>query len=164
MSSEPPFSLSPDDEAARTRAGLLFDEILTLIRPLLPASAEIRHVGSTAVPGCLTKGDLDIVVRVPSEDFTAADQTLAGLLQRNEGSIRTEVFSAFEDPSRAPHLGVQLTAIGGPYDDFHVFTDALRSSLDLVKAYNALKRRFDGRPMDEYRQAKDEFIAAALRP
>jgi hypothetical protein len=32
----------------------------------------------------------------------------------------------------------------------------------LVAAYNALKRKFDGRPMDEYRSAKDAFIAKVL--
>ena len=28
---------------------------------------EIEHVGSTAIPGALTKGDLDLLVRVPAD-------------------------------------------------------------------------------------------------
>jgi GrpB-like predicted nucleotidyltransferase (UPF0157 family) len=60
----------------------------------LPATADVRHIGATAVPDCLTKGDLDIVVRVPSDDFADADTALATLFARNEGSIRTEGFSS----------------------------------------------------------------------
>ena len=33
------------------------------LRPLLP-TAEIEHIGATAIPGALTKGDLDVMVRV----------------------------------------------------------------------------------------------------
>ncbi|WP_244507627.1 GrpB family protein [Methylobacterium phyllostachyos] len=128
----------------------------------MPASAETRHVGATAIPGCLTKGDLDVAVRVERADFAAADERLARLFARNDGSIRTEEFSAFADASRMPHLGVQLTVKGGALDLFHPFADALRSEPALVERYNALKRAYQNQPMALYRAAKDAFISEVL--
>jgi hypothetical protein len=56
------FLLAPDDARARAAAEALFASTGAEIRALLPYAADIRHIGATAVPGCLTKGDLDIVV------------------------------------------------------------------------------------------------------
>src|SRR4030095_4363123 len=107
-----------------------------------PGSAEVLHTGATAVPGCLTKGDLDIVVRVDRVDFAASEALLADRFRRNTGSIRTDEFAAFEDPDRSPHLGVQLTVKGGALDDFHRFAETLRQDPLLVRRYNDLKLRF----------------------
>lgn len=114
------------------------------------------------MPGCLTKGDLDIVVRVPSEAFGTADETLAARFARNSGSKRTDTFSAFEDEAVTPHLGVQLVVAGGEDDYFHLFVDALRKDPQLIDRYNALKRRLDGEPMEIYRAMKGSFIEKAL--
>jgi GrpB-like predicted nucleotidyltransferase (UPF0157 family) len=40
--------------------------------------------------------------------------------------------------------------------------DVLRSDTVIVQAYNTLKREWNGRPMSEYRQAKDAFIRSVL--
>lgn len=156
------FSLHSDWEAAAAAAALLFERISAELRPLLPASAEIRHIGATAITGCLTKGDLDIVVRVDARDFTNADRLLEHAFERNTGSIRTDSFAAFEDRETSPHLGIQLTSIAGPNDDFHLFVDIVRADPALVARYNELKRRHDGRPMDEYREAKARFVTEVL--
>lgn len=161
MTDEQIFTLV-DTEHASAAAYRLFDSMLPLLTSHLPPSVDIRHIGATAVPGCMTKGDLDILVRIPSEDFLAADDALSKLFARNTGSTRTRDFSAFEDPARIPSLGIQLTAIGGEFDSFHHFVEALLASPQLVAAYNALKRDWDGAAMDDYRKAKDEFIAHAL--
>jgi GrpB-like predicted nucleotidyltransferase (UPF0157 family) len=34
--------------------------------------ADIQHIGSTAIPNSITKGDLDIQVRVGKKDFSGA--------------------------------------------------------------------------------------------
>jgi len=156
------FTLDPDLAGAHRRASVLFEEIAARLRAILPVSADIRHIGATAIPGCLTKGDLDIVVRVHSRDFERADAALAGAFARNAGSDRTDDFSAFEDNGASPSLGVQLTALSGPCDDFHRFVDVLGREPGLVAEYNALKTRFNGKPMDDYRNAKAEFIARVL--
>jgi GrpB-like predicted nucleotidyltransferase (UPF0157 family) len=158
---EPPFRLV-DPERAYAAAQRLFEVTKAKLIGRLPATAEVHHIGATALPGCLTKGDLDIVVRIPARDFAAADAVLAALFSRNEGSIRTDTFSAFEDNASDPHLGVQLAVIDGPFDNFHVFVDALRQSPQHVADYNALKRRYDGASMETYRAAKDAFVARVL--
>lgn len=160
---EPPFKLV-DPERARADAEKLFDTVSRMLAAILPQAADIRHIGSTAVPGCQTKGDLDIVVRVPAEAFEEADTALASNYARNEGSIRTNSFSAFEDPSSHPHLGIQLVVIDGPFDDFHQFVELLLQSPELVDEYNALKRANDGVDMGSYRAAKDTFIKRVLLP
>ncbi|MGE0767270.1 MAG: GrpB family protein [Hyphomicrobiaceae bacterium] len=161
MPDEPPFRLI-DAERARHDAERLFDAVRTRIAAILPATADIRHIGATAVRGCLTKGDLDIVVRVPADDFDRAETTLASRFARNAGSTRTNEFSAFEDDDSHPHLGIQLVAIDGAFDSFHLFAELLCASPRLVEDYNSLKRRHDGAPMAVYRAAKDAFIERLL--
>jgi GrpB-like predicted nucleotidyltransferase (UPF0157 family) len=163
MSVEPDFSLHPDPMLARTAAQDLFERTAADLRRLLPASADIRHIGATAAPGCLTKGDLDIVVRVAATDFAPADAALAAHFARNTGSTHSETFSAFENADTIPHLGVQLTVIGAPNDFFHTFVEILIRDPEVLAQYNALKQKFEGHPMEDYRAAKSAFIARALR-
>ena len=129
---------------------------------ILPPNAEIEHIGATAVPGCLTKGDLDILVRVARADFAAAEAALAARFDRNLGSVRTSEFAAFADEAADPPLGVQLAVRGGELDDFLAFRDLLRADPALLAAYNALKRRHHGGSMQAYRSEKDALIARAL--
>ncbi len=60
-------------------------------------------------------------------------------------------------------VAVQLIVAGGEHDSFVEFADALRADGALVERYNALKQSWDGRPMEEYRAAKAEFIEAVLK-
>jgi GrpB-like predicted nucleotidyltransferase (UPF0157 family) len=161
MSNEPAFRLV-DAERAREAAARQFDIISSSLKAVLPPTADVRHIGATAVPGCLTKGDLDIVVRVAAEDFDNADAALAARFERNYGSTRTNTFSAFENVSNNPHLGVQLTVIGGEFDLFHQFVEVLQQSPALVREYNALKRTHDGGDMTVYRKAKGAFVEKVL--
>ena len=151
-----------DTECAGAKAGLAYNAIRGLLVSQLPVGAEMHHVGATAIPGCLTKGDLDIVVRVPAESFAETDLMLASKFNRNAGSARIATFSAFEDTSRDPQLGIQLTAIDGPFDFFHHFVRALANSPQLLKEYNALKRAHNGRDASAYRAAKAQFIERVL--
>jgi GrpB-like predicted nucleotidyltransferase (UPF0157 family) len=156
------FNLAPDPDAARGAAETLFRTVAKELAGVLPASAEVLHIGATAVPGCLSKGDLDIVVRVDRADFPAAQALLIERWNRNAGSIRTDEFAAFEDAHRAPHLGIQLTVKGGAFDVFHQFVDALLADPALVSRYNELKLRFRDGPMAEYRTAKAAFVVNVL--
>lgn len=162
LPSEPNFSLHPDQDASRRDAERLFARVESELRAVLPTGADIRHVGATAVLGCLTKGDLDIVVRIEADAFADADRVLAERFARNAGSKRTDTFAAFEEAHAVPHLGIQLTVKGGADDCFHLLTDALNEDPALVDAYNALKMRFNGQPMEAYREAKSAFIREVL--
>lgn len=156
-------ALPEDQQAIRDRVAHLFARLRAELEVALPADCHVLHVGATAIPGCLTKGDLDLVVRCEAADFAKADKILADRFARNLGSLRTADFSAFEDASSVPPCGVQLTVRGGPLDVFHLFVDALRNDPVLVGRYNVMKRHYDGRSMDAYRDAKAAFVHSVLR-
>ncbi len=154
--------LHADPDAARAQAASLFRSLAARLGERLPPSVRISHVGSTACAGLETKGDLDILVRVPPPDFAAAEKALAETCPRNTGSVRTADFAAFEMPGETMPVGVQLTAIGGAFDHFHLFMAALSAHPALVDGFNEVKRLFDGQSMHEYRAAKALFINAVL--
>ena len=139
----------------------VFDALHAELRALLPDAA-IEHVGSTAIPGAVTKGDLDVCVLVEQGAFREADRILADHFPRNTGSDQTASFSAFSDESRRLPVGVQLAARGGPEDSFVRWRELLRGSPQLLSAYNDLKRRWHGRSHEDYRAAKAHFIEQGL--
>jgi GrpB-like predicted nucleotidyltransferase (UPF0157 family) len=125
---------------------------------LLPSGSDIRHVGATSTPGALTKGDLDIAVRVIAEDFAAAQAMLDASHFQNLKSVRDATFSAYEADGFAIPVGVQLVVRGSRLDVFERVRQALLSDPVRLAQYNALKQRFDGQPMADYRAAKAAFI------
>ncbi len=143
-------------------AARLFGEVESRILEILP-HAQIEHIGSTAIRGSLTKGDLDVLVRVSSHDFQESDRALGTIFKRNKGSDRTEAFSAFLDSSTSPKLGVQLVVAGTEFDTFVKWVEQLESDRDLRNAYDDLKARFHGKDMKKYREAKSEFIVKHQR-
>ncbi|ASS76791.1 hypothetical protein CIG75_18815 [Tumebacillus algifaecis] len=140
----------------------LFAEQKARIISLLPA-AQVEHVGSTAVPGSLTKGDLDIQVRVAKADFERAVELLSELYPRNEGNLQTDSFCSFQADQLLLPLGVQLTAFGSEYDFFWKFREVMLANPSYVDQYNQLKRHFQGNEMDAYRIAKHEFFQTLMQ-
>lgn len=121
-------------------------------------NAEIHHVGSSAIPNSLTKGDLDIQVRVSSKSFSIAVEKLSKLYKSNEGSIKTNEFRAFEDDTISPPVGVQLTVFNSEFDFFWKFRDILLKNDTYRNDYDNLKRKFEGEKMNKYRESKNEFF------
>lgn len=138
------------------------EPVLAALRAALPAWARVAEVGSTAVPGVIGKGDIDLLVLVPPEHFEAARAAIDALYPRNPRQLSNATYQGYTVHSPLD-VAIQLTVAGGAHDFFDAFLDRLRGSPALVEAYNALKRRFDGEPMDDYRAAKAAFIEAALR-
>lgn len=156
--------VSPEAMAgACARAQALFRALALDLAEALPEGAAIEHVGATAIPDCLTKGDLDLAIRVEARDFETCRWVLAGRFAPNPGSVSTASFCAFADESSDPPVGIQLVVRGSELDVFTNFRDRLRSDPDHVRAYNALKLRHAGGPMERYRDAKAAFIAGILR-
>jgi GrpB-like predicted nucleotidyltransferase (UPF0157 family) len=145
----------------RERVSGLFDDVKRRLEALLPG-ADIQHVGSTAVPGVLTKGDLDVQIRVTAEQFAPARQRLLEIYIVNAGGFAADDAISFEDYTTNPSLGVHLTVIDGSADVQCKFRDLLVRSAALRAEYDALKRRFDGLSMDRYRDAKAEFVQRVL--
>jgi GrpB-like predicted nucleotidyltransferase (UPF0157 family) len=148
-------------EEIREQAEAAFREHHARLSSLLPY-ADIQHVGSTAIPGARTKGDLDIQVRVPPERFAEAEAVLAGAYARNEKSDRTGDFASFQDETLPVPLGIQLTAMGRSRDFFSEARDRLRAAPALVAEYDALKARWEGGDMEAYREEKSAFFEKLL--
>lgn len=138
-----------------------FDQHRKRILEVVP-EADIQHVGSTAVPGSLTKGDLDIQVRVKPEEFIAAIEALSALYELNEGSTQTDSFRAFKDDHALPPLGVQLTVYNSELDIFWKLREVLLANEQFRIEYDQLKEHYNGGEMAKYRDAKNEFFQRLL--
>jgi hypothetical protein len=57
---------------------------------------------------------------------------------------------------------IQLFVAGSQFDDFEAVLLCLRNDVSLRNAYSDLKLRWNGKPMDDYRAARQGFIEAAL--
>lgn len=119
------------------------------------------EVGSAAIPGVLGKQDLDFMVRVQAKDFFDARRDMDAVFGRNPLQLSDDVFQGYIVKSPMD-IAVQLLVAGSPYDTFERFLEALRLDSDLVEAYNALKRKWDGKSMSGYRLAKNVFIESVL--
>jgi len=130
--------------------------------------AEIHHVGATAVPGALTKGDVDLAVRVEPEDLQPTQAELGRLYAIHQPENWTVTYASFRDPRATdPPVGVQLVVRDSPDDLLFVaLRDLLRSDPDLLAAYNAFKREHEGTSYAVYTEAKERFwepVLARLR-
>jgi GrpB-like predicted nucleotidyltransferase (UPF0157 family) len=133
------------------------------IAGVLP-NAEIDHVGATSVPGAVTKGDVDLVVRVGPREVGAAANALGAMYATHQAENWTPTFASFVDAdAAAPPVGVQLVASGSAEDAFFgPFRDALIRDPSLLEQYNALKRRLDGETYERYTEEKGAFIERVL--
>ncbi|SDJ79487.1 GrpB family protein [Sediminibacillus albus] len=148
------------ESAFREKAEKMFMKHRELILQQLPKS-EIHYIGSTAVRGSLTKGDVDLQVRVAQEDFSTAKKAFQNLYSINEGSYQTSFFCGFETKDDLP-VGVQLTVKGSEADHFWKTTHFFQEHPAYNETYNQLKKRFDGKDMEQYRDAKAEFLTDIL--
>ena len=153
------FAPSENYQAAAEK---IFSELRGKIREKLP-SATIEHIGSTAIPNCLTKGDLDLVVSVSQQQFPHALETLDSMFCPNTGSDRNREFAAFVLEGQELPVGIQLVAAGLGGDTFVAWRELLLESQDILKRYNELKASHRGSQMDQYRADKSEFIENELR-
>jgi GrpB-like predicted nucleotidyltransferase (UPF0157 family) len=124
--------------------------------------AHIEHVGSTSVPGCLGKGDIDILVRVSPAEFRRSRETLDAFLAPSTRNAVTDSYVEYDWTDDELEAAVHLVAVGGTHDDFHRFKALLLADSNLVQQYNTLKLRHRGRSMADYREAKSRFISEAL--
>ncbi len=141
----------------RDKISHLCNRVRRRLSGVLP-DAELQHVGSTSIPGSVTKGDLDIQVRVVASDYEDSKEKLARLYNVNVGGFGSDDAISFEDYSTDPPHGVHLTVIDGSCDVQWRFRDTLRASAKLSRAFDELKRGFEGRSMEQYREAKEEFV------
>ena len=158
-----PVHLKPESDL-RDATRSAFDSHRRQIIQLMPGS-EVEHVGSTAVPGALTKGDVDLLVRVSSDQFGRAVKALGDVYSVHQPDEWTPRYASFVAPGeKDPPVGVQVAVAGSQEDRFFgPFRDALIADPELLAEYNALKRRLDGAEYERYTDAKAEFVERTLR-
>ncbi len=128
------------------------------------AHADVEHVGATSVPGALTKGDVDVLVRVSAERFADAVQRLRLLYAVHQPHNWTETLASFVDREATElPVGVQLVVAGSTDDTmFGAFREALMTNPALLARYNGLKRALDGECYERYTEIKGEFIEQTI--
>jgi GrpB-like predicted nucleotidyltransferase (UPF0157 family) len=131
---------------------------------LLP-SAEVEHVGATAVPGALTKGDVDLLVRVSERDFAEAVVIMRKRYIVHQPHNWTRTLASFKTRAASePPVGVQLVVAGSDEDGFFgPFRDALINDPALLAEYNELKLSLDGLDYESYTERKGAFVETVLR-
>lgn len=128
---------------------------------LLLPDAVVEHVGSSAIPGAISKGDLDIYVGVEPPELEGAVQQLYKLeFSVKQNTLRTPELCMLE--SKTEDVAFQVVANGSQYECFLKFREQLRSSPDLVNRYNKLKQSCEGYSPEDYRRIKSEFIEQVL--
>lgn len=148
-----------DESCLREAVAAVLAKATARMHALIPG-AIVEHVGATAVPGSLTRPDVDIQVRVPQGRHAEADALLALHFGRDMRTRGSTTFSSFLDASASPVLGIQLTSIGGPEDLHHRMRDFLVAHPSANAAFNDLKRRHEGGDIDEYTRDKSQFLDA----
>jgi GrpB-like predicted nucleotidyltransferase (UPF0157 family) len=143
--------------------GKVFHDEQAKIQRLVPR-AEVLHTGGTSVPDALTRGDLDIHVRVVADDFCDACEALVSVYVRYRPEMWTAEFATFVEPNAPVATGIALTAVGGEHDRrFVVGWERLKREPLLLGEYNALKLEYEGAPdADAYESAKSAFFSALV--
>ncbi|MFC0015079.1 MULTISPECIES: GrpB family protein [Allobacillus] len=101
---------------------------------------------------------MDIQVRVTAAEFPSAVTALTKHYGVNEGSTQTDTFRAFQDDAAEPPLGIQLTVIDSDLDFFWKIRDVLKLNDQFLQEYDDLKRKYEGKDMEAYRDAKSDFF------
>ncbi len=127
------------------------------IAKILPG-INVQHVGSTAIPNSLTKGDLDIQVRVKKKDFAKTVKKLMKLYKKDTENRRTKTYVGLKKCNGEIPIGIQVTVIGLKEDDFSKLRDILLSNPKHQKEFDSLKKKYNGKTMSEYRRAKAKFF------
>ena len=135
--------------------GLAWKEVARELADLLPF-AELEHVGSTAVFGAWTNGELDVAVRVTKDKFAEADKALKGKLSASDDRPRTKQFAMYKDEAR--RLVVLLCEVDSAEDVAHRHRDRFIDQPLLRERYDGIKRRHQDVELDKYRAAKDQFF------
>ncbi|WP_028115617.1 GrpB family protein [Ferrimonas senticii] len=131
------------------------------IAAILP-QARIEHIGSSAIPGALSKGDLDIFIGLSQSEIDKAVPLLAalGFAEKLE-TLRTQQLCMLEHIELP--VALQLVANGSEFEFFLLFRDRLRANPQWLAQYNRLKQQCQQLSASEYRQRKSAFIQMVLQ-
>ena len=140
------------DEARAAR-----DEVAAALTHLR-VPGELVLTGATSVAGALTKGDIDLHLRVETGHYTATVALLGDTYRAASVHAWADTLAVFDVPGPRP-TGLAVTPVGSVHDQrFRLTWRALRRDPRLLAEYNALKRAAYG--TTEYEERKSAFFTA----
>lgn len=140
------------DEARQTR-----DEVAASLTEL-GVPGELVLTGATSVPGALTKGDIDLHLRVTAAEFGDAVARLTRVYAVGSPHSWADTLAVFDVP-RARATGLAVTPVGSEHDvHFRSAWLALGRHPALLDEYNAIKREATG--TNAYEQRKSKFFTS----
>ncbi|HCO07773.1 MAG TPA: hypothetical protein DIT34_05555 [Acinetobacter ursingii] len=135
-----------------------FRHYQTCIHEILPL-AKIEHIGSSAIPNTISKGDLDIYIEVMSDQFEFAIEQLKTLnFIEKQNTLRTHELCMLESMND-DEVAFQIVVADSVFTFFLTFRNKLIDSPRLVHEYNQLKLQCSHLDPDQYRAIKSDFIA-----
>lgn len=153
--------LQPVSEVA-SLADKIVAEVATELRTLLP-DCEVEHIGATALPDGVTKGDVDVNIRVPASSFERAVEMLTAQFAVAQPQNWTPTYASFSDPDRALPLGLQVTVSGSPDDFLVLLRDLMRTDPALRRNYERCKTQAAQLGRKGYWEAKNRMFQDLLR-
>lgn len=150
-----------ESEQCVSRAKATFEEWKTIIETEIPSS-HVEHIGSTAICGALTKGDIDLYVEVPEDLHAKAVSTIETMGFTIKLDTHRDSHLCMLEHQSVEGLAVQVVARDSKYRFFLDFRDALNCDQHLVEQYNALKTSCIGSTPEQYREQKSQFIHRVL--
>jgi GrpB-like predicted nucleotidyltransferase (UPF0157 family) len=152
------------NEELRPQVDSILPAILGRLSALLP-DAEFHHIGATAIPGSVTKGDIDFQILVPASRFESAKEVLVKHFEIKQSKNWNSSFASFGDDStyKLP-VGLQLAAQGSESDFLVYLRDYLIEHPEELKVYNSIKQANARLGADQYWREKDKFFATILVP
>jgi GrpB-like predicted nucleotidyltransferase (UPF0157 family) len=125
--------------------------------------AHVEHVGSSSIPGAISKGDIDICVSVDADRHQDATLTLEQMgYTTKPDTLRTSELCMLQSLRTDLDVALQVIAKGSKFEFFMTFRDALRNDPLLVQKYNEMKLFHSTLDVVQYRAAKIKFIEAVL--
>ena len=86
------------------------------LAPLVRGSWELVLTGGSSVPGALTKGDVDLHLRVDPAGFAECVPALRGAYDVVHPEIWQDTLATFEVPGAPLPTGVAVTPVGSAHD------------------------------------------------
>lgn len=153
--------LSP--EQYQPKAHLLFQALRRQLEPLLPHHG-IEHIGASAIPAAISKGDLDICIITPNGQLADTITIIKTLGYREkEDTLRTDQLCMLIPQSGNNDVALQIIEAGSQFEFFLTFRNALRANPSWVVDYNQVKQAAASLSEEEYRHKKADFIDSILR-
>lgn len=151
-----------EPEQYQQRCVQLFNSYKKDISTLLPF-AKIEHIGSSAIPNAISKGDLDIYVEVKPDQFEFAIAQLKALnFMEKQNTLRTDELCILESHNN-DDVAFQIVVTDSVFTFFLTFRNKLMDSPALVNEYNQLKLECSYLDHDQYRTIKADFINRILK-